>query len=280
MGWIAAAVAIMVAGLLYALRAVFLVCWDTEESTTLFHRVLLSVPTAALSECSRQAEEMFSTAENGLSQALGLFQWYRPAAALAVREGKEKLDQYEENLKDYLTQIPGCNLSEDEVRQRVKLNLTIGNIHSLGTCAVKLKKLAEKGREKEIELTEMDRRDLLVVTEAIMELLRLLAEDYRDGTQKNASQMQALRKVLTDLLLQMKTGVVVCLKNGTITPDVCYILSCVYMDCEDVMEVVQMIQSGIARTVRSQKQKKRKEEWSDGEADQAAIARYAIKYSI
>ena len=70
MGFIVAAATIMVLGLLWALRAVFLVCRDAGEEDTLFDQVLLAVPTAALSECSRQAESMFETAEAGLRPTL------------------------------------------------------------------------------------------------------------------------------------------------------------------------------------------------------------------
>ena len=62
MGFIIVAAIILVAGLWYALRAVFLVCRKTEDEDALFDQVLLSVPSVALSECGRQAEYMFETA--------------------------------------------------------------------------------------------------------------------------------------------------------------------------------------------------------------------------
>ena len=122
MGFIVAAATIMVLGLLWALRAVFLVCRDAGEEDTLFDQVLLAVPTAALSECSRQAESMFETAEAGLKMALELFQQYDSAKAQMVLAKKRELDQYEEQLSACIAKIPGHALSEEEVRQRVKLN--------------------------------------------------------------------------------------------------------------------------------------------------------------
>lgn len=77
MGFIVVAAVIMVLGLLYALRAVFLVCQGTEDETAFFDQVLLSVPMVALSECARQAEAMLETARKSLETALGLFQQYR-----------------------------------------------------------------------------------------------------------------------------------------------------------------------------------------------------------
>ena len=281
MGFIIAAAIILVAGLWYALRAVFLVCRKTEDEDALFDQVLLSVPSVALSECSRQAEYMFETARQSLELAMGLFQQYRPAAAQAVREKKQELDRYEEKLSGYITRLPGCDLSKEEVLQQVKLNLTIGNIQALGACAVKLEKLAAKGAALEVFLSEADKRDLLVVSEAMGELMSLLSEAYHTNDLEKLSQTQALKKVITDLLLQMKTGVVVCLKNGTSSADACYVLSCVYMDCEDILELTQMIQSGMERTGLARwKKKSLKEEWTCGEADQTALAQYAIKYSI
>ena len=281
MGFIVAAATIMVLGLLWALRAVFLVCRDAGEEDTLFDQVLLAVPTAALSECSRQAESMFETAEAGLKMALELFQQYDSAKAQMVLAKKRELDQYEEQLSACIAKIPGHALSEEEVRQRVKLNLTIGNIQALGTCAVKLKKLAEEGEEMEVLLTEADRRDLLVVSEAMEELVHLLALAYHTGDLEAVPQAQALKKVIVGLLLQLKTSVVVCLKNGTISADACYVLSCVYMDCEDVLEIAQMIQGGIERTAPARRKKRSlREELTHGDADQTALVQYAIKYSI
>lgn len=281
MGLITVAGIILGLGLLYALRAVFRACRETGGDDPLFDRVLMSVPTAALSECSRQAEQMMKTAEESLRVALGLFQRYDPAGVKAVREGKRELDRYEKTLSGYLSRIPGCDLSEEEVGERMKLNLTIGNIQSLGACAVKLEKLAAKGKETEVMLTEADRRDLLVVTEAIMELLQLLEERYRVGVVETDGKIQALQKVINSLLLQLKTSVVVCLKNGMISPDACYILSCAYMDCEDVLEIVQMIQLGMKRTGRNRpKQKYAKEKVPHEESDQVVFNQYAIKYSI
>ena len=281
MGFIIAATAIMVLGLWYALRAVFLVCRETEEEDTLFDQVLLSVPSIALSECGRQAECMFETAQQSLEIAMGLFQKYHPVAARTVRDKKRELDRYEEKLSGCVTKIPGCDLSEEDVLQRVKLNLTIGNIQSLGVCAVKLEKLASRGEELEVFLDEGDKRDLLVVSEAMGELLTLLAETYRTNDLAKLAQTQALKKVIAGLLLQLKTSIVVCLKNETISADACYILSCVYMDCEDVLEIAQMIQSGMERTtLPSWKKRSLKETMPNGETDQTALAQYAIKYSI
>lgn len=281
MGFITVAGIILGLGLLYALRAVFRVCRETGEHDPLFDRVLISVPTVALSECSRQAEQMMKTAGESLRIALDLFQRYDPEGVKAVQEGKRELDRYEETLSGYLSRIPGCDLSEEEVRERMKLDLTIGNIQSLGACAVKLEKLAAKGKEKEVTLTEADRRDLLVVTEAIMELLQLLVECYRVRGAENDGKIQALQKVINGLLLQLKTSVVVCLKNGTISPDACYILSCVYMDCGDVLEFVQMIQLGMERTGQKwRRQKYAKEKLPHEESDQVVFNQYAIKYSI
>ena len=281
MGFIIAAAIIMVLGLWYALRAVFLVCRKTEDEDALFDQILLSVPSVALSECSRQAEYMFETARQSLELALGLFQKYRPAMVQAVREKKRELDHYEEKLSGYITKIPGCDLSKEELLQRMKLDLTIGNMQALGACAVKLEKLAARGEELEVFLSEEDKRDLLVVSEAIGELIGLLAVAHRTDDLEKLTQTQALKKVITGLLLQLKTSVVVCLKNGTISADACYVLSCVYMDCEDVLEIAQMIQSGVERTGLARwKKKGLKEELTNRDADRTALAQYAIKYSI
>lgn len=281
MGFIIVAAIILVAGLWYALRAVFLVCRKTEDEDALFDQVLLSVPSVALSECGRQAEYMFETARQSLELAMGQFQQYQPEAAQAVQEKKRELDRYEEKLSGYITRIPGSDLSKEEVLQQVKLNLTIGNIQALGACAVKLEKLAAKGAALEVFLSEEDKRDLLVVSEALRELMSLLSEAYHTNDLEKLPQTQALKKVITGLLLQLKTSVVVCLKNGTISADACYVLSCVYMDCEDILELTQMIQSGMERTGLARWRKKSlKEELADEEADQTALAQYAIKYSI
>lgn len=281
MGFIIVAAIILVAGLWYALRAVFLVCRRTEDEDALFDQVLLSVPSVALSECSRQAESMFETARQSLELAMELFQQYQPAMAQAVRDKKRELDRYEERLSGYITRIPGSDLSKEEVLQQVKLNLTIGNIQALGACAVKLEKLAAKGAALEVFLSEEDKRDLLVVSEAMGELMSLLSEAYHTNDLEKLPQTQALKKVITGLLLQLKTSVVVCLKNGTISADACYVLSCVYMDCEDILELTQMIQSGMERTGLARwKKRSLKEELTNGEADQTALAQYAIKYSI
>lgn len=281
MGFIIVAAIILVAGLWYALRAVFLVCRKTEDEDALFDQVLLSVPSVALSECGRQAEYMFETARQSLELAMGQFQQYQPEAAQAVQEKKRELDRYEEKLSGYITRIPGSDLSKEEVLQQVKLNLTIGNIQALGACAVKLEKLAAKGAALEVFLSEEDKRDLLVVSEALRELMSLLSEAYHTNDLEKLPQTQALKKVITGLLLQLKTSVVVCLKNGTISADACYVLSCVYMDCEDILELTQMIQSGMERTGLARwKKRSLKEELTGGEADQTALAQYAIKYSI
>lgn len=281
MGFIVVAAVIMVLGLLYALRAVFLVCQGTEDKTAFFDQVLLSVPMVALSECARQAEAMLETARKSLETALGLFQQYRPEAAQAVREKQWELDRYEEKLSGYLAKIPSCDLSEEDVLNRVKLDLTIGSIQALGSCAVKLEKLAARGAALGLSLSEEDQRDLLVVSEAMGELIRLLAEAYHTNEREKFPQIQALKKVISSLLLQLKTSVVVCLKNSTISADACYLLSCVYMDCEDVLEIAQMIQSGVERTAFSRQKKISLNEKLDrGEADQTALAQYAIKYSI
>lgn len=281
MGFIIVAAIILVAGLWYALRAVFLVCRKTEDEDALFDQVLLSVPSVALSECGRQAEYMFETARQSLELAMGQFQQYQPEAAQAVQEKKRELDRYEEKLSGYITRIPGRDLSKEEVLQQVKLNLTIGNIQALGACAVKLEKLAAKGAALEVFLSEEDKRDLLVVSEAMGELMSLLSEAYHTNDLEKLPQTQALKKVITGLLLQLKTSVVVCLKNGTISADACYVLSCAYMDCEDILELTQMIQSGMERTGLARwKKRSLKEELTGGEADQTALAQYAIKYSI
>ena len=281
MGFIIVAAIILVAGLWYALRAVFLVCRKTEDEDALFDQVLLSVPSVALSECGRQAEYMFETARQSLELAMGQFQQYQPEAAQAVQEKKRELDRYEEKLSGYITRIPGSDLSKEEVLQQVKLNLTIGNIQALGACAVKLEKLAAKGAALEVFLSEEDKRDLLVVSEALRELMSLLSEAYHTNDLEKLPQTQALKKVITGLLLQLKTSVVVCLKNGTISADACYVLSCVYMDCEDILELTQMIQSGMERTGLARwKKRSLKEELTGGEADQTALAQCAINYSI
>lgn len=165
---------------------------------------LMGVPAVAFGEVTKVAATMAATAKNNLELSLMQFEKYDEKRAAKIAENEERLDVFTDRADSYLIELSANIENESDNRQRSVLMQCIRDVERIGDYATNFDEMAKKAQEEELSFSESALKELAIMTDAVMEILRLTVESIETDNEYIARRIEPLEEVIDDMVLLLK----------------------------------------------------------------------------
>ena len=192
----------------YLIKFCEFVVKDTDEKTHIafLDERLFNNTSLVISECKRLTNEMALYAKESLDRAIELLNNYNHDEFDFVRERENLIDKYEDKLGTYLVKISNSDLTESNSHYVARMLHNISDFERLGDHALNIAKLAEEQHTKGITFSPIAKKELLVVMNAIGEILEMTIDSFTNDDSQLASHVEPLEQVIDKLKKQLKAG--------------------------------------------------------------------------
>ena len=177
---------------------------DAPEVTALDSKLMIS-PVVALSAVTSGTVIVTGLARENLALALEQLRSYDPKRTELLLANEKRLDTFSDRADSYLIELsPGIE-SERESRRRSMLMQTIRDVERIGDYAINLDEMAQKMHEEGLKFSDIARKELDLLSEAILEILRLTVDALEHDSEYDAHRIEPLEEVIDDMVLLLKT---------------------------------------------------------------------------
>ncbi len=223
---------------------------DAHPVFTLDERLLRS-PSVAIQECNSYTVKMSDTAKSMLLAVTSILYHYDEKTADWIMEQEDQLDSLEDSLSTYLVKLSGQALSQEDSQRISKMLHVVGNFERLGDHAVNLLKVSRELYDKQIGFTDEARRELHVLTGAVVEILNLTNEAYRKNDLDLAGRVEPLEQVIDGLIAAIRSNHIQRLQRGSCTIEMGFILSDLLTNYERVSDHCSNVAVAIIEVVHN-----------------------------
>lgn len=207
-----------------------------DEDFSLLDERLLSTPTIAIERSRTVTVKMAQTAVKTMKKSFDLLFDYNEKGALAVREGEDKTDKYEDCLGTYLVHVSSRSMSESDSHEVSKLLHMIGDFERIGDHAVNISESAGEVADKGLSFSPEAKKELKVMINAVSEILDLSLTAFVNDDLAKAYEVEPLEQVVDALKLQLKSSHVNRLRKNECTIEMGFILSDLLTNLERVSD--------------------------------------------
>ncbi len=186
------------------------------EIVALDKKLMIS-PTVALGEVTKAATSMAALAKENLVRALAQFREYDEKRAEQIAESEDRLDRFTDAADNYLIEMARNVESEVDKRQHNMLMQCIRDVERIGDYATNFDELAKKKLDTEVVFSVSAQKELVVIGEAVEEILRLAVEALETDNDYIARRIEPLEEVIDDMVLLLKNRHTERLCQGTCT---------------------------------------------------------------
>lgn len=207
-----------------------------DEDFALLDERLLSTPTIAIERSRTVTVKMAQTAVKTMNKAFELLFNYNEKGALAVREGEDKTDKYEDCLGTYLVRVSSRSMSESDSHEVSKLLHMIGDFERIGDHAVNIVESAGEVSDKGLSFSPEAKKEIKVMISAVSEILELSLDAFVNNDLAKAYEVEPLEQVVDALKLQLKSSHVNRLRKNECTIEMGFIHSDLLTNLERISD--------------------------------------------
>ncbi len=224
------------AGLLEKLACVLVPDGKGKEKNAELDERLLATPTIALEQCSRLTVQMCTRVTEGLNYSIDLLTEYDRSKAEEIRKIEKEADHYEDILGTYLTKLSRHQITEEDSMKVSKLLKVIGDLERISDHSVNLLESAEELKEKQIEITEHAREELVIICSALHETLAIATTSFVSDNITLAYEVEPLEEVIDRLKDTLRDKHIKRLQKGNCTVEAGFVWSDILTDIERVSD--------------------------------------------
>ncbi len=208
-------------------KLAFLTVRDGEEDDRFrqlddrFHQT----PSFAIEQCRSLTNQMAELARKNLLDAISLLDHYTQEMVQEVLRVESEVDMYEDKLGTYLVRISGKDLSAEDNKEVSRLLHCIGDLERISDHAVNIQQVAEEIHSKGINFSDDADKELVVVRNAVEEVLDLAIDAFTADDLTVAIQVEPLEQVVDILKTQLKSRHVTRLQAGECTIETGFVFS-------------------------------------------------------
>ena len=185
-----------------------------EHPKHLLDERLLSTPSVAIAECDRLTNRMAEMAQATMMKAFSVARSYDAAISDSIINDENELDRYEDELGTLLVRLSSQQLSSNDSICVSKMLHAIGDFERLGDHAVNIRETAKELHDKNAHFSEDAQREMLILTDALEEILAITTEAYCTNNVSRAYRVEPLEEVIDDLVATIKTNHIARLTAG------------------------------------------------------------------
>ncbi len=165
---------------------------------------LMMTPPLALAEVTKLAVNMAHIASDNIASSFEQFDAYDEKKSENINLLEDKLDSFTDAADNYLIELSGHIKAESDKRQHSMLMQAIRDLERIGDYATNFDELAKKVSDTEIEFSETAKKELVIIGDAITEILRLTLEAFEQDNDYAARRIEPLEEVIDDMVLLLK----------------------------------------------------------------------------
>ncbi len=244
---------------------------------------LLATPPLALEQSHIIATDMAMYAISAMRDAIASLEEYTPERAQDIRDAENRTDHYEDILGSYLLKLSAKqvlgNSESEEVTELLKL---IGDFERISDHAVNVIESVEELRDKGLRFSDPAKRELKVLTSAVLEVLSDAQEAFAKQDLDAAAKVEPLEQVIDRLKEQLRTNHILRMKKGECSTETGFVWSDLLTNLERVSDHCSNIAGCIIDmqhhnlNLHESLQASR----SGGAAYERAYAEFAKKYAV
>ena len=170
----------------------------------LLDKKLMTVPRVALGEVTQAIVMVAKVARENLTNSFEQLINYDEARKESIYEGEDRLDQFTDSVDNFLIELSGNIDNETDNRYRNMLMQCARDVERIGDYAMNIEEMAEKMARAEFSFSEDAKKELEVLQDAVLEILRLTLDAFENESDSTARRIEPLEEVIDDMVLLLK----------------------------------------------------------------------------
>lgn len=160
---------------------------------------------------------MAENTRKNLKRAIGLLSDYSTEEMEKVLQKEDVIDKYEDKIGSYLMKITSTQVTDTQSRELSLMLHAIGDLERIGDHAVNIMEAAKELHDKKISFSEEAKKELEVLSAAIMEIIDLAVATFEQEDEQLAKKVEPLEELVDILCDELKMRHVNRLQAGTCT---------------------------------------------------------------
>ncbi|MGE4282658.1 MAG: Na/Pi cotransporter family protein [Clostridia bacterium] len=222
---------------------------ETKGQKNLDER-FLTTPSIAVAQSVKEVVRMSKVAQDNVLLSMNALLERNTSSNGAIDDNENIIDEMESSITKYLIKVADEPLSKEENKLVSGLFHVITDIERIGDHATNLSEIAAYIVQEDVEFSDLAKRELLVITGAVKEIVDLSVRAYESQNIKLAKQIQPCEDVIDllketlrirhiDRLSQQKCT----LKSGVVFLDIINNLERVADHCSNIGIAVEQLYS-------------------------------------
>ncbi len=183
------------------------------ELLTLDEKLYIS-PAVAVAEATKAVAAMGAAARDNFARGCQQLFKYDATLDSEIDADEDCLDQFADRADRFLIGLSKVVETEEDDRQVDMLMQTVPNFERVGDYATNFMEFAQKMNSENAEFSEGARKELLVICDAVNEILTITVEAFNAGDNEYAKQIEPLEETIDDMVMILKDRHTKRLKSG------------------------------------------------------------------
>lgn len=243
----------------------------------------LDTPAIATAQCKNVAIKMAELCRNALFQSMELLRSFDENKAAEVSDMENMVDQYEDELGNYLVKLSSKNLTEKDSHTISMLLHCIGDFERISDHAVNICESAREMHVKEQKFSKKAEEEITIFAGLIREIVDTSVQVFETEDSELAQEIEPMEEVVDGLNDEIKKRHIKRLRKGKCTIELGFALSDITTNFERVADhcsniAISLIQ--IPDDVYSSHEYVENLERGEDSQYHEALVRYTEKYML
>lgn len=196
----------------------------------------LDTPAIATAQCKNVAIKMAELCRNALFQSMDLLKSFDEGKAAEVSDMENIVDQYEDELGNYLVKLSSKNLTEKDSHTISMLLHCIGDFERISDHAVNICESAREMHVKEQKFSKKAEEEITIFSGLIREIVDTSVQVFETEDPELAREIEPMEEVVDGLNDEIKKRHIKRLRKGKCTIELGFALSDITTNFERVAD--------------------------------------------
>ena len=187
-----------------------------EEAGLLDSKLLIS-PGLALAEAGKAIARMGALATENLSVCVAQLLTYDPQRCPDIADREDRLDGFADKADNFLIALSKrLDANENEAEMNLLMQ-AVPDFERIGDYATNIDELAQRLAGNKLSFSDKARWEMSVVSEAVVEIVRLTVDAFERGDNAAAARVEPLEEVIDEMVLILRDNHTERLRQGKCT---------------------------------------------------------------
>ena len=175
---------------------------------------LYNSPALALAVTMKAVADGGRLAQLNFERGCKVLAKYDPVLVAEINKDEDCIDQFTDYADRFLIGLSKTVETEIDDRQLDMLMQTVPNFERIGDYATNLVELAERLQSESTSFSEMAKKELALITDAVNEILSITVDAFASDDNEAAKAIEPLEETIDDMIMMLKDRHTKRLKNG------------------------------------------------------------------